>query len=119
MATPIIPAARPMLAYSRETGEPVALVPSCSKPGSYHLVTLSGSCDCRSYYYRQSCSHLATAAAIRFPVATRPAPLPCASCKGLYHSDVERAKAHPDANPLREGGRAHLQVLKAAGSWPR
>lgn len=44
-------------AKDRSTGRPVFVaVPSKSKPGAYHLVSSQG-CDCKSWQYRQTCSH--------------------------------------------------------------
>lgn len=62
MVEAIIP--RPILAYSRETGEPLALVPSSSVPNAFHVTTLTR-CDCRGFQFRGKCRHLATVQAER------------------------------------------------------
>ena len=77
------PTARPILAYSRLTGEPLAIVPSCSEPGRVHIVTMSGRCSCKGFQFRGRCRHVA-----------------------------------PPAHPLADGGAAHLQVMRASGTWP-
>jgi SWIM zinc finger len=109
------PLPRPILAYDRRTGQPVALLPSCSTPDAYHVVTMDGRCDCRGFQFRGRCRHIALVA----PTAAAD-PLPCTGCH-LYHlTDAERLKAHPDARrDLAPGGAAWLAVQKAAGGWPR
>ena len=54
----VAPEARPILAYSRFTGEPVGLVQSATDPNVRHLVTAT-SCSCKGFQYRRSCRHLA------------------------------------------------------------
>lgn len=51
-------AARPILGIERQSGAFVALVPSCSQPGAYHVVTADGRCDCKSFTYRKRCRHV-------------------------------------------------------------
>jgi hypothetical protein len=59
----------------RRTGRQLAVaVPSASVPGKFHLTT-SSSCDCRGFFYRQTCSHLR---AVRAEIAARQAPTPAA-----------------------------------------
>ena len=53
----ILPPARTLLAYSRITGEPLAIVPSASEPGRVHVVTMSGQCSCKGFSYRRGCRH--------------------------------------------------------------
>ena len=60
MQNPILPPARALLAWSRISGELLALVPSQSEPGKYHLVS-SSTCSCKGFSYRRSCSHLSPA----------------------------------------------------------
>jgi len=71
----------------RRTGRQLAVaVPSQSKPGLYHLVSLAG-CDCRGFAYRQTCRHwrAVQAEAIKRAQAKRRAM--CAGCNGSspYH----------------------------------
>jgi SWIM zinc finger len=107
------PAPRPIPGHSRRTGELVALVPSCSEPNVFHIVTPT-SCSCKGYQFRGRCRHLAPVA----PAADAE-PLPCSSCHNYHRTDAERLQAHPDARrELAPGGAAHLQVLRAAGQWP-
>ncbi len=63
----IVQPTRPILAYSRLTGEPLALVPSASVPGKVHIVTMGGTCSCPGYTYRDRCRHTGGAA----PLPTR------------------------------------------------
>jgi hypothetical protein len=86
----IAPARRPLLGYSRATGEPVVLVPSCSEPSVCHIVTMDGCCSCKGYSFRKSCRHVAPAA-----------------------NDLRDGSAD-----LRNGSPAHLAVKRAAGEWP-
>lgn len=53
----IAPAARPIRAIDRKTGQAVALVPSQSRPNLWHIATLDH-CDCRGYAFRGRCSHV-------------------------------------------------------------
>jgi hypothetical protein len=53
---------KPILAYSRLTGEPLALVPSASEPGKVHIVTMYGTCSCKGWSYRNRCRHTGGAA---------------------------------------------------------
>src|SRR5688500_15876751 len=80
------PQPRPILAYSRLTGEPLAIVPSCSEPGQVHIVTMSGRCSCKGFTYRQRCRHVA------------PAPRPLAD-GGAAHLAVQRAAGDWPAKP--------------------
>ncbi len=64
MQNTIVQSAKPILAYSRISGEPLALVPSASEPNVYHITTAS-SCSCKSFTYRSLCKHLPAAAAVK------------------------------------------------------
>jgi len=68
----IVPQARPILGYSRVTGEPIALMPSHSEPGRYHLTT-SETCSCKGFSYRRRCGHLPAVAPgpIRVPLIAK------------------------------------------------
>lgn len=74
MAAPanIVLQARPILGYSRVTGEPIALMPSRSEPGRYHLTTAE-TCSCKGFSYRHRCAHLPAVAPapIRVPLIAR------------------------------------------------
>lgn len=48
---------RPILGYDRRTGEPIALVPSTSRPGLFHIATMDGGCSCEGYRWRGRCKH--------------------------------------------------------------
>lgn len=50
-----------ILAYSRFTGEPLALVQSATDPNVRHVVTMGGTCSCKSFTYRNRCRHLGPA----------------------------------------------------------
>ena len=65
------PMPRPILGYSRTTGELVALVPSCSQPNVYHVTTAT-CCSCRGFQFRGRCRHV-----------TQPEPLPCSDLPHL------------------------------------
>ncbi len=110
MTDPIVAQPRPILAYDRRSGQPVAFAPSCSQPGVYHAITMDGRCTCKGYSFRGRCRHTANG---------QPAPRPCVC--GRYHlTDADRLRAHPDARrDLAAGGAAHLAVQRAAGGWPR
>lgn len=112
MINPIVPQSRPILAYSRLTGDALELVPSASKPGKFHLVDpISRQCDCKGWQFRRTCRHLSPLAPAR-PLADGgqahlsvlrasgdwPAvePLPCV-CGRYHRGDAERRAAHPDA----------------------
>jgi hypothetical protein len=58
---------KPILAYSRITGEPLALVPSASEPNVYYLVT-ADACSCKSFQFRGRCRHLSPPAVYDGPV---------------------------------------------------
>jgi hypothetical protein len=107
----VAPAARPIPGHSRLTGELVALTPSCTTPGLFHITTQT-TCSCKGFSYRKRCSHLAS-------IDARSEPLPCV-CGNYHLTDADRVKAHPDARrDLAPGGVAWLAVQKAAGGWPR
>jgi hypothetical protein len=75
------------------TGRQIAVaVASKSVAGKYHLVSL-GSCDCKGFGYRGTCSHLKAVQA-------------------------EAAKVKAERSDLVDGGAAHLAVKRAAGEWP-
>lgn len=102
---------KPILAYDRRTGQPVAFVPSCTTPGTYHAVSMDGRCTCKGYQFRGRCRHTAP---------SQPEPLPCSSCHNYHLTDAERLRAHPDTRrDLAPGGAAWLAVQKATGGWPR
>jgi SWIM zinc finger len=54
------PPPRPIPGHSRLTGELVALIPSCTTPGLFHITTAT-SCSCKGFQYRQRCRHITTA----------------------------------------------------------
>lgn len=101
--------ARPILAYSRETGDALELVPSISEPGKFHVVDpINHTCDCKGFEFRRTCRHLSPMAPAR-PLADAEL-LPCSSCHNYHRTDAERLKAHPDARRL-DGGAAYLRAL--------
>lgn len=54
----VAPAPTAILGTNRLTGELVALVPSNSQIGKFHVTTLTR-CDCRGFQFRGKCSHIA------------------------------------------------------------
>ncbi len=60
------PSPRPILAYSRFTGDALELVPSASQPGKFHVVDPIGrTCDCKGWEFRRQCRHLSPLAPSR------------------------------------------------------
>lgn len=60
MDSQIVSPERPILGIDRRSGEFVALVPSASVAGKFHVTTES-SCDCKGFSYRRGCRHLTPA----------------------------------------------------------
>lgn len=90
MANQSIAPARPMLAYSRLTGDMLELIPSASEPGKFHLVDpVNRQCDCKGWEYRRTCRHLSPLAPSR-PLANG----------GQAHLQVMRASGNwPTVSP--------------------
>jgi hypothetical protein len=83
------PAVRPLLAYSRFTGDALELIPSASEPGKFHLVDpVNKTCDCKGWEYRRTCRHLSPLAPSR-PLANG----------GAAHLAVKRASGEWPAKP--------------------
>jgi hypothetical protein len=113
--------ARPILAYSRETGAFLELVPSASQPGKFHLVDpIARTCDCRGFEFRRRCRHLSPLALSR-PLAdggaahlavlrasgtwpTKPVE-PCGICDQVHACHCSRVKSWCDRCPPLGGGR--------------
>lgn len=99
----IAPAARPILAYSRLTGDALELIPSASQPGKFHLVDPIGrTCDCKGFEFRRTCRHLSPTAPSR-PLANG----------GSAHLAVQRAAGSWPTIPVDVAERAAL----AAEIW--
>ena len=80
---------KPILAYSRTTGDMLELVPSASQPGKFHVVDPVGrTCDCRGFQFRRQCRHLSPLAPSR-PLADG----------GAAHLAVKRAAGEWPAKP--------------------
>ena len=87
---------RPILAYDRRTGRPVAFVPSCSQPNAYHAVTMDGKCSCKGFTYRGRCRHTA-----------QPEPNPLAD-GGTAHLQVLKAAGEWPATSAKVQANAKL-----------
>lgn len=72
MDTQSVPPTRPILGIDRRSGAFIALVPSQSQPGKWHVTTES-SCDCKGFSYRSFCRHLSLPRSqpIRLPLLAR------------------------------------------------
>lgn len=95
MTVPSVAPARPILAYSRETGEPLALVPSSSVPGKFHVSTLTR-CDCKGFTYRGKCRHVVTVQAERGIADGGAAHLAVARAAGNWPAAAPKAPTYFD-----------------------
>jgi hypothetical protein len=110
------------------TGRQLAVaVPSKSQAGKYHLVTMAH-CDCKGFAYRGSCAHLTAVLAevaklgADAALAEVAAERWCELCRRYEACHCDRMQAtcstcRPPSCDLADGGKAHLAVLKASGSW--